>query len=95
MAQKIVEERIRRLFELAENRFFEGRKRLADRYVQLARDIGMSYNVSIPSELKQRMCQECHSYLVPGKSCTVRIDSKQKTIGYSCENCGHKNRYGF
>lgn len=93
-ARQIAEERIRRLFELASKRI-PGEKQLADRYVELARKIGMKYQVSIPSDLKKQFCEECGSYLEPGYNCRVRVNSKKRNINYYCEECGHVNRYGF
>lgn len=95
MGRKIAEERIRRLFQMAEKRARNDKMELSNRYMELARRIGMSYNVSIPSELKRKVCQECKSYLVPGKNVTVRINSKNCTVDYMCEKCGEVNRYGF
>lgn len=98
MSQIIAEERIRRLFELADRRISEERmnsEKLADRYVEIARNIGMKYNVSIPSKLRKRYCHECLSYLKPGYNCSVRINSKSSAINYHCGVCGEVNRYGF
>lgn len=98
MAAKIAEERIRRLFEVADKRVSEDRKdsvELANRYVELARDIGMKYNVSIPSELRKKYCHECFSFLKPGFNCQIRINSKNSTVNYHCKVCGEVNRYGF
>lgn len=98
MSQKIAEERIRRLFELADLRVSEDRqdgKELADRYVELAREIGMKYNVSIPGELRKRYCHECLSFLKPGYNSRVRVNSKNSTVNYQCGECGEVNRYGF
>jgi ribonuclease P protein subunit RPR2 len=93
--KKIAEERIHRLFTLAERRAAEDRLDLADRYVELALKIGMSQQVSIPREFRQRYCHECHSYLVPGRNAKVRINSKRNSIDYHCRACGEVNRYGF
>ncbi len=97
MEKKIAEERIERLFELAEKRLQrpEEGKQLADRYVEIARDIGMSYNVSIPSRYRKRFCQECHSYLKPGLNCQVVVSSQNSALDYRCDSCGNVNRYGF
>ncbi len=94
MEREIAEERIQRLFELAEIRFKE-EPELSDRYVELARKVGMKYRVSIPSKFRRRFCHECHSYLKPGLNCRVRIDSKNRTVNYVCRDCGNVNRYGF
>lgn len=94
MSREIADERISRLFELAEKRF-ETEPELSDLYIGLARKIGMSYNVSIPSEFERRMCSECFSFLVPGRNCRVRINSKNSTVNYKCSECGNVDRYGF
>lgn len=98
MSQKIAEERIHRLFEIADQRISEDRenaKQLADRYVEIARNIGMKYNVSIPADLRKRYCHECFSFLKPGFNCQIRINSKSNTLNYQCRECGKVNRYGF
>ncbi|MFB6193127.1 MAG: ribonuclease P protein component 4 [Candidatus Nanohaloarchaea archaeon] len=94
MAQTIAEERIRRLFELAEKRLGE-EDELADRYVELARRIGMSEETPIPSELKKRFCSSCHAYLKPGYNCKVTLNSGNQTIEYRCGECGNVDRYGY
>jgi ribonuclease P protein subunit RPR2 len=73
----------------------EGRESLADRYIELAQKIGMKYQVTLDSELKRRICQECGSYLKPGINCKVRINSKNSTINYHCSECGEVNRHGY
>ncbi|MFB6217460.1 MAG: ribonuclease P protein component 4 [Candidatus Aenigmatarchaeota archaeon] len=95
MAQSLAEERIERLFELAEKRFREGEYELSDRYINLAQKIGMKTNTSLPSEFRRRVCQECGAFLVPGENCEVRLDSKSRTVNYHCKDCGHVNRYGY
>jgi ribonuclease P protein subunit RPR2 len=98
MSQKIAEERIQRLFKLADSRISEDREsagQLANRYVEIARKIGMKHNVSIPAELRKRYCHECFSFLKPGFNCQVRVNSKSSTLNYECKECGEVNRYGF
>lgn len=94
MAKTIAEERIQRLFTLAEKRFGK-EDDLADRYVELARKIGMKEEVSIPSDLRKRFCSECHSYLKPGYTCEVKMDSEEKNMEYKCVECGNIDRYGY
>ncbi|MFB6204018.1 MAG: ribonuclease P protein component 4 [Candidatus Nanohaloarchaea archaeon] len=95
MPEDIAKERIERLFELAERRMSSGHEDLADRYVEIARRIGMREQVSIPSERQKQFCSRCKAFLMPGKNCRVRIDSKKSTVNYECENCGNIDRYGF
>jgi ribonuclease P protein subunit RPR2 len=82
--KKIALLRVRKLFEEADKVFSEDTK-LADRYVELARKIGMKANLRMPKELKRKFCKYCYCYLKPGINCRVRI-SRGKVI-YSCFNC--------
>jgi ribonuclease P protein subunit RPR2 len=82
----IAVERIERLFELAE-RASEKRPELSDRYVKLAWKISTRYNVRLPTTLKRKFCRKCLSFLRPGISCRVRIQSGCVTI--TCLRCGH------
>lgn len=89
----IAKERIDILFRLAEE---EGRKKnfkRANRYVNLARKIGMRYNVRIPKEFRLRMCKHCSSYLLPPMSCRVRL--QRKHIAITCLNCNTVTRRPF
>ena len=98
MENQIAGERIERLFDLAEKRLQEpneGRQQLADRYVELARSIGMAHNVSIPADFRKRFCQNCNTYLKPGLNCRVVISSRDSVLEYRCGKCGNVNRYGF
>ena len=92
---EIARERIEKLFELAEKRLNQDRKDLADRYVELARNIGMKNQVSLTSQQKRSYCSNCGSFLSVGHNCRVRIDSKNSTVNYHCEECGEIDRYGF
>ncbi|WEL23074.1 ribonuclease P protein component 4 [Candidatus Nanohalovita haloferacivicina] len=94
MAKTIAEERIERLFTLAEKRIGH-EDELADRYVELARKIGMKEEVSIPSDLKKKFCSNCYSYMKPGRTCEVRIKSDKSKVEYTCSKCGNIDRYGY
>jgi ribonuclease P protein subunit RPR2 len=83
-------ERIDILFNLAEEEASAQNFHRANRYVELARKIGMRYNVRIPRRYKRRYCRNCHAYLVPSHNLRVRISNKK--IVYFCENCGHYTR---
>lgn len=95
MEGQIARERIERLFSLARKRVDEDREELADRYVELARAIGMRHNVSIPRQLRRNYCHSCYSYLLPGYNCRVRVNSGKENINYRCGECGEVNRFGF
>lgn len=89
----IARERIRILFDEAEKAGLEGRLDRADRYVELARLIGMRYNVPIPRDLKSFMCRKCGAYLLPGETSRVRIRGTR--VATTCLRCGHVRRVPF
>lgn len=91
----IAEERIERLFRMAEDKASEGRQDFADRYVELARKISMKAEQPISSQWKRRYCNECGAFLTPGKNCRIRINSKRKQKIYRCERCENIERYGL
>jgi len=88
----IAAERIERLFELAE-KAFEKHPELSDRYVKLAWKIATRYNVRLPAALKRKFCRKCLSFLMPGISCRVRIQSSCVTT--ACLRCGHVTRLPY
>lgn len=90
--QKIAEERIIILFKEAGAMFNKDRK-LANRYVSLARKIAMKYKVKIPKELKRRFCKNCYKFLVPGKNCRVRL--KEGKVIYYCLECKKFMRFPY
>lgn len=91
--KKIAKERITTLFDEAKKASLREEMKDSDRYVELARKIGMRYNVSIPSEFRRRFCKDCYSYMLPGKTCRVRV--RDKMVVSLCENCGHVNRLSY
>lgn len=90
VAKEIAYERITYLFEVAGKEYAESPAR-SNRYVSLAKRIGMRYRVSLPSELKRKMCKDCGSFLSPGGNCRVRLKSGRLLI--TCMNCGRVQRY--
>ena len=91
--RKVALKRINTLFNEAEKAALEGNFDRSYRYVELARKIGMRYNVTIPSEFRRRYCKECNSYLFPGKTCRTRV--KNGMVVSRCDNCGTINRFKF
>lgn len=91
--QDIAEERIEKLFSLAEKEFKKHPER-TKRYVGLARKIGLRYNVRLPKDLKRKFCKKCNSLLTASNK-QVRIDSKTKTIAVKCLNCSKIYRYPY
>lgn len=90
--KRIARERINILFTLAETRYSQDPE-LAQRYVTLARKIGMRYKVNVPREHRWKICHHCKSYLHPGRSCRVRFQSKREAhIVVTCFTCGKNNR---
>jgi ribonuclease P protein subunit RPR2 len=90
----IAKERIEILFSEARKTASDKPNR-ANRYVTIARKIGMRYNVRIPSKHRREFCHKCGSYLLPGNNCKVRTNSKTQCVEYYCQNCNITNRYGY
>ena len=82
--KKIARERILILFKEADKVFKKDRK-LADRYVYIARKIAMKIRIRIPRELKRRFCKHCYSFLKP--NINVRIRNKNGKTVYYCLEC--------
>ena len=77
--KKIAKERIAILFHQAEGEFEKHPER-SKRYVELARKIGMRYNVRLAKEMKMRFCGECLSYLKPGVTSRVRARKDRQAV---------------
>jgi len=84
----IARERIQRLFDMAESD-----RKMADRYVALARKIAMKVNLRLPSVMKRKFCKNCGAYLRPGVNCRVRTRNG-KLVCY-CFACRHIYRIPF
>ncbi len=87
--REIAEERIRILFEEADEQYEEKPER-AHRYVEIARNIAMKFNLSMPDDLKERFCPHCYRFWVPGENVTVRLKDGVKV--YTCDECGEVTR---
>ncbi|MHC1610926.1 MAG: ribonuclease P protein component 4 [Candidatus Methanospirareceae archaeon] len=86
-------QRIERLFGLAGAAAREGREERSDRYIQLARAIGMRYRVRIPKHLKMRLCKRCYALLIPGRNARVRLRGEYMTT--TCLRCGEQMRLPY
>ena len=86
----IASERIELLMREADNAALGGRMDLADRYVDLARRIGMRYNVSVPTAFRRRLCRGCYHYLLPGVTSRTRLNRGRSVT--TCLRCGHITR---
>ncbi len=88
--KEIAKERIEILFEEAEKAFKKHPER-SNRYVELARKIGMKAKVKIPRELKREFCKHCDKYLKAGVNLKVR--NHKGRIIYECKECGKFMRF--
>jgi len=84
--------KIENLFEQADL-IFKDNKKLANRYVSLARKIGMKLNLRLPSRLQKRFCKHCYSFLVPGINCRIR--TRENKVVYYCLECKKYMRFPF
>ena len=91
--QQIARERIEILLKLAEKEFEQYSER-SKRYVELARKIGLRYNVRLTKEQKRKFCKNCFNLLTPSTS-TVRLDSRSKTIIIKCQKCNKLYRQPY
>jgi ribonuclease P protein subunit RPR2 len=91
--QKIAKERISILFDLALKELKKHPER-SIRYVELARKIGLRYNVRL-RKLKRVFCKKCNTVLIPGYTSRIRISSKEKIIKIKCLNCQKIYRYPY
>jgi ribonuclease P protein subunit RPR2 len=92
LIQNIAVQRMWRLFELAEAELSENPER-SRRYVQLIRNISMRNRISIPREIKSRICKHCYAFLTPGHNARYRL--KEGFIVISCEHCVKDMRYPY
>lgn len=92
--KKIAKERIKLLFQKADEVFNSDPKR-ANRYVYLARKIAMRYNIRISKDLKRKFCKKCYKYLKPNINCRIRTNPQQQAVIITCLECGHVMRYPY
>lgn len=92
--KRIAKERIALLFKEAGKESGEHPER-SKRYVQLARRIGMRYNVRMDKAMKMKFCDKCSSYLKPGVSCRVRTNKDKQAIVVTCLACGFVSRHPY
>jgi len=89
---KTAKESINHLFTEAEKVFSED-KSLANRYVEIARKIGMKYKVRIPSNLQRKFCKHCYKFLMPGKN--LRVRTQKSKVVYYCLECKKFMRFPY
>jgi ribonuclease P protein subunit RPR2 len=88
-AKDLAEERVDRLFDLAEESALGGNDVRAKRYVDLA--LRMSERHKVRAIHKRRYCPECHAFFVPPR--TVRVRTGSGRVSMTCLGCGHVTRY--
>src|SRR5207245_9936253 len=73
MERRIALERMTTLFHLAEGEALQRHAGRARRYVELARRIGMRYNVRVPAPFTRSFRKTCLAVLLPSVSARVRL----------------------
>ena len=90
--KRIAIQRVRRLFSLAREIVHED-PGLAQRYVDIARKVGMAARVRLPREVRLQVCRHCKSFILPGVNCRVRIKQRREPhMVVTCLNCGKQMR---
>jgi ribonuclease P protein subunit RPR2 len=85
--KRIAKQRVQKLFCLAMQSFNKD-PLLAQRYIDIVRKIAMASNISIQKEHKYKICRYCKSFILPGRSCHVRIKQRREPhIVITCTNC--------
>ncbi|MCS7134877.1 MAG: ribonuclease P [Candidatus Aenigmarchaeota archaeon] len=85
---EIAKERIKILFNLAKSNV-DAHPERARRYIEIARKIGLRYNIRFDRQKKKSFCKKCNTPFIVGKTCIYRLDSKRKTLNIICKNCGN------
>lgn len=87
---RAAQERIQDLFSLAETDARRSPNNLSQRYVLLARKIGMRYNVRLLREYRDVYCRGCSTFWVEGRSVRTRLRAGRRT--QTCLQCGRVRR---
>jgi ribonuclease P protein subunit RPR2 len=88
---RLAGERVNDLFALAESESARrGSGALPDRYVGLARKVGMRYNVRLLPEYRELYCRGCSTYWVEGRTVRTRLRSGRRVR--TCLRCGRVRR---
>lgn len=87
---RVAQERISDLFSLAEAESRRGSVDLPKRYTQLARRIGMRYNVRLLAEYRDLYCRGCSNYWVEGRTVRTRLRNGRQVR--TCLACGRTRR---
>jgi ribonuclease P protein subunit RPR2 len=87
---RIAHERITELFGLAEQEARRTDSALPERYVALARRIGMRYNVRLLPEYQELYCRGCGAYWTEGRTVRTRLRAGRRSR--TCLRCGRVRR---
>ena len=87
---RVARERISDLFALAETEAKRGDGTLPNRYVALARRIGMRYNVRLPPEFGALYCRGCSTFWIEGRTVRTRLRGGHQVR--TCLRCGRARR---
>ena len=89
--QKLVIERIYRLFDLAKemnNSKHPDKEKFVKRYLKLAKTLGEKVNVSIPKELKKQFCNNCFSL-------NITTTKNDPFLILKCNDCNKERKYSL
>ena len=86
----IAKERMDLLMEQADQAALSGQMEQADRYIDMARRVGMRYNVRFRPEHRGRFCKACYRYMLPGSTSRTRLKRGRRVT--TCLRCGHVMR---
>jgi ribonuclease P protein subunit RPR2 len=91
--KRIAQERIETLFDMAGKEALKKNWTRANRYVDLARTIGMRYNVTPGPELRRKFCRGCGTFLLPPATARIRVGSGK--VVCTCLKCGRVTRFPY
>lgn len=92
--QRIAHARLHILFNQAQD-VYDEHPGLAHRYMEIARNIAMKVNLSVPTALRRRMCRNCGHYLAYGKNAQIRLDAERGLKLIHCSDCGSIKRIPY
>src|SRR5947208_14113568 len=93
MERRIAGERMVTLFRLAESEALRRHPGRARRYVELARRVGMRYNVRVPGPFKRSFCKKSCAFVLPSVSARVRV--RRAGVVVTCPACGTTQRFPY
>ena len=90
----LVVQRIKILYDEAENAVRRGEKHYAKTLTNLIRRLSQRNRVRIPRRIKRGICKKCGIPLIPGLTARVRLRRQGKTtyIVVTCLECGWIHR---